>query len=843
MPASPVQQHYSQHNNSAHRNSSSSSRQSSTSSTAAHSASSSPLPGHAVQSLPVHSRHGQIHDEGNKGYPTLSVNSHFDSHTHSRVHRLAAQQSHPGSITLPPGYLYDYGPPSMPTSPHEFNLRQNQERGYFESAQQHRDRVKQGGHLKERSTEKVGLLPKRDLEWNRETDSESHILKPLASGPDDASVLDIDSLTTSLASMRYSPGGQSHRSSRVESSMSPLSISASMSVSASGSTSNSSSNPHSTVPSKPPSTKPTFSSPQNLPSISSSSLPAHFGMEGLSLETGLDATGGTMSAGGSRKASFISSAGAGAYDRPHQHPYPPSMSTRTSTDSTSESSGLFDSGSAAMSMTEDEFIGYRSPLMRRDRAQVLGNGEKERLSSLALSGPGSGPSSRAASVGGSRSVSRVGIKDYGSSVQQDFPLGSMRPGSSSSQGHGQTPTATQEGQTKHPHHPGPIALPPPPMTFNPMQMPMMPLSTMTPGHPHGHAPTPHAFPMGSMMNLGMNISPLYHPAHPGSAAMSAMAAAAMHGGGSPSPFGMYPGPPAVTGPMTPLTPHGLPPMTPSMPPFTFFPQQYYVDTRSGGVGAKGSGEEGHREGGRNGEGLREDRSSGNVQSAAAPHQMQPMRLNLNAVQGMFSPSGVAMSPGIFYGRPGQVPHPNPYINAAVGAPVHAVATHPAQSPLQLHPSYQYVAGVPHGGYPYPIPSPSVEPQGYFDHVYLPSSSEQAGGDTDRGGSQSVSRPGGGAVSGSSGQSSKEGLEEEVLSPVQEDVGSSDDEAQIVDDKYTPSRTHSVGHNCPSSIQGRGKFHRSGSDPLSGTGIGEVDAESHPTDNIPLSEKSNEASFL
>jgi hypothetical protein len=263
-------------------------------------------------------------------------------------------------------------------------------------------------------------------------------------------------------------------------------------------------------------------------------------------------------------------------------------------------------------------------------------------------------------------------------------------------------------QKQHPHHPGPIALPPPPsMSFNPMQMPMMmPLSTMTPGHPHGHAPTPHAYPMGSMMNLGMNISPLYHPAHPGSTAMPAMAAAALHGGGSPSPFAMYPGPPAMTSAM-----HGLPPVTPSMPPFSFFPQQYYA--WMGSVGVKGS-EEGHNcEAGREGEGTAEgrDRPSGNIQSVAS-HQMQrsqPLRLNLNAVQGGFSP-GVAMSPGTFYGRPGQVPHPNPYINAAVGAPIHPVATHPAQSPVHPLPTYQpgYVAGLPQGGYLYPIPSPQQD---------------------------------------------------------------------------------------------------------------------------------------
>ena len=650
----------------------------------------------------------------------------------------------------------------MPTSPHEIYQRSQQEKGYFERPPAHqqyqteRDRRKRDGRIKEGSLERM-RYQQGELEWKTEPESEpeSHT-RPHAQAPANSS-LDIESLSTSLASMKYSPsGGRSQSLARAESSLSPTSISTSLSVSVSGSTSNSNSNPssvfHSTAPSKPPSTKPTwapFTSPNNLPSVSSSSLPAQFDNDGLSLGAGFDATGRTISAGGSRKASVADQ---------YNHPYPLSISTRASTDTATstntESSGFSDTGSTALS--EDEHVGYRSPFMT----------EKMRASSVTPSESASGRQSRSSRTGfvaGSRSQSRAGGKDDENPSQSE--------------------EATLQMQKQHPHHPGPIALPPPPsMTFNPMQMPMMmPLATMTPGHPHGHVPTPHAYPM-------MNMSPLYHPAHHGSPSMAAMAAAAMHGGGSPSPFAMYPGPPAMAGAMMTLTPHGLPPITPSMPPFTFYPQQYY-----GSLGVKGPAEDGReRKGGEGGEGRDRDRAQAQVHQM--PRTQQPLRLNLNTA-GMpgasgFSP-GVALSPGTFYGRPGQVPHPNPYINAAVGAPVHAHAH--AQSPLQ-HPAaaYGYVA------YPYPIPSPPPvqgdggEPQGYFDHVYFPGAGEASEGGGG-GGKEDEAVRGGDSVS---------------------EGGRVEDE-QEQEHEDAPSRTHSVGPTRASSVHGtRGKFHRSGSDPMS-----------------------------
>jgi hypothetical protein len=148
-----------------------------------------------------------------------------------------------------------------------------------------------------------------------------------------------------------------------------------------------------------------------------------------------------MSVGGSRKASFTSSTGtgSGAYYQ-HPHLYPSSISKRTSTDSattTTDSSVMSDAGSIAVSMTEDELMGYRSPFIRQDLAQVFGNEEKDRAPSTAPSETGSGRLSRS-----SRSCWKSGSQLDGNSPLKDEPtLGRERHGSTSSRGHGQTASA------------------------------------------------------------------------------------------------------------------------------------------------------------------------------------------------------------------------------------------------------------------------------------------------------------------------------------------------------------------------------------------------------------------
>lgn len=190
-------------------------------------------------------------------------------------------------------------------------------------------------------------------------------------------------------------------------------------------------------------------------------------------------------------------------------------------------------------------------------------------------------------------------------------------------------------------HPGRIALPPPSVT----------------GFPHPHTLSPNT------------ISPLHHPHHPISP---------LH-----HPHTV------VT-----MTPHGLPPMTPSMPSFTFLPQP--------SPSVHGGPQPGNPP---------SNRPDG-PQPSNIPHILTPYT--------PFSP-GVTMSPGAFWGRPGA--GVNPY--AAVGAPVHM-----QQQWVQHGSPLREEAG----GYFPPVP-----PQEYFPFV-PPSSSglanevvpdgESSAGDTD-----------------------------------------------------------------------------------------------------------------
>jgi hypothetical protein len=206
-------------------------------------------------------------------------------------------------------------------------------------------------------------------------------------------------------------------------------------------------------------------------------------------------------------------------------------------------------------------------------------------------------------------------------------------------------------------HPGRIALPPPSVA----------------GFPHPHALSPNT------------ISPLHHPHHPISP---------LH-----HPHHI------VT-----MTPHGLPPMTPSMPSFTFLPQP--------SPGVHGGPQLGNPP---------VNRPDG-PQTSNVPHILTPYT--------PFSP-GVTMSPGAFWGRPGA--GVNPY--AAVGAPTHMQQQWVQHgSPLREDP----------GGYFPPVP-----PQEYFPFV-PPSSSglanevvpddESSAGDTDvsvkGSGNSGLVRPGG-----------------------------------------------------------------------------------------------------
>ncbi|TFK73542.1 hypothetical protein BDN72DRAFT_187207 [Pluteus cervinus] len=169
----------------------------------------------------------------------------------------------------------------------------------------------------------------------------------------------------------------------------------------------------------------------------------------------------------------------------------------------------------------------------------------------------------------------------------------------------------------HPRHPGPIVLPPPPPVTSFVQLQAHHGLSLSPLHPPG-------------------MSPLHHPGHPQ---------------------------------LVSLTPHGLPPITPSMPPFTMIPlspihpgpemdpmyhyahpmpevpPQPYIHHQT-------------------------PLYSPPLPPSPSTHMLPPHTRPLLHQFNSFSP-GIAMSPGAFWGRPaasGSNPH------AAVGAPLRNVAS-------------------------------------------------------------------------------------------------------------------------------------------------------------------------
>ncbi|KAI0355874.1 hypothetical protein OH77DRAFT_1503854 [Trametes cingulata] len=146
-----------------------------------------------------------------------------------------------------------------------------------------------------------------------------------------------------------------------------------------------------------------------------------------------------------------------------------------------------------------------------------------------------------------------------------------------------------------------------------------------------------------------------------------------------------------------MTPHGLPPITPSMPSFTFLPQP----------------------------------SPGLPSPAAVEPDRPTMHGHMQHVMTPFSPfsPGVTMSPGAFWGRPGS--GANPFINAAVGAPQQQQQQqqHPGQQQQQQQSQPGEHEGRPPDGYFPPVAVSMAmaqggamahqEPAGYFPWVPPP----------------------------------------------------------------------------------------------------------------------------
>lgn len=229
----------------------------------------------------------------------------------------------------------------------------------------------------------------------------------------------------------------------------------------------------------------------------------------------------------------------------------------------------------------------------------------------------------------------------------------------------QKPTSPQKpSQSSSRRQPGPISLPPPSTFTLPMLSPHHPQSPM---YHVGYAPS---HPGSPLYHPAMN-SPVHHPA------MSPLHHPSVHPYHHHMHYGV-------------MTPHGLPPITPSMPPFSFQPQQK-TNGRTILTERPGS-----NEGSRHSQAT-EGRSEAQPPSSPYHHPGHSQVSYLPSH--IFSP-GIPLSPGIMIPvspgyppsvtmvplTPGGVPLPMtpgvtmtpgafwpqaPWINPAPGAPVHA----------------------------------------------------------------------------------------------------------------------------------------------------------------------------
>ena len=304
--------------------------------------------------------------------------------------------------------------------------------------------------------------------------------------------------------------------------------------------------------------------------------------------------------------------------------------------------------------------------------------------------------------------------------RKSSPPGEQQP--AGSQGHGKKSTSSSSHR-----HPGPISLPPPTtftlppgVVFSPHAHPQSPIYhpgyPLSPVHPHPMG-SPLHHPLGSPLHHPAVHSPLHHPGHPQYGAYPHHAA--------PVHYGV-------------ITPHGLPPITPSMPPFTFLPPRAQTPTQNGHAGEDKENGERSQYVSQNEVG-QTDRSAAQV--SQAPYYSQSSNTPQQRIQytqvhpHMFSP-GIPLSPGIMVPispgivSPGMsvpvagVPVPMtpgvaltpgvtmppgafwshaPWMNPAVGAPVHV-----ANGPLeQSHAAVE--------GYFPPVSEPGSD-TGYFPPV-------------------------------------------------------------------------------------------------------------------------------
>ena len=314
-------------------------------------------------------------------------------------------------------------------------------------------------------------------------------------------------------------------------------------------------------------------------------------------------------------------------------------------------------------------------------------------------------------------------------------------------------------QSSSHRHPGPISLPPPTaftlppgVVFSPHAHPQSPIYhpgyPLTPVHPHPMG-SPLHHPLGSPLHHPAMHSPLHHPGHPQYGAYPHHAA--------PVHYGV-------------ITPHGLPPITPSMPPFTFLPPQVQTPTQHGQARENKESEERSQHLSQNeGSQINPPRWESTAQVSQPPYYPQSSNAPQQRMQytqvhphifspgiplsagimvplspGIVSPGvpipmagvpvpmtpGVTLTPGVTM-TPGALWSHAPWINPAVGAPVRAANGFDEQS----HAVEGYFPPVsqPSGDMGYFPPVPSVANDILKEgHVLASGSSVSHGGNVRQG---------------------------------------------------------------------------------------------------------------
>ncbi|KAL5481015.1 hypothetical protein ACEPAI_9956 [Sanghuangporus weigelae] len=260
---------------------------------------------------------------------------------------------------------------------------------------------------------------------------------------------------------------------------------------------------------------------------------------------------------------------------------------------------------------------------------------------------------------------------------------SDRPGQSSS-------ANSASPRSSHPAHPGPISLPPP-----------IPVSSFPLYSPHHHPMSPPGHP----------VSPPVYASYPSYGPMSPMHP-------YPVPAHMHP---------SNMTPHGLPPITPSMPSFSFVPQPSPGVPGGGNSAIPPTPAEGGTAPPTEGyppPGQPTDSAGNPITRGMGMALMSPSMHLPHHVFQPFTP-GTVMSPGAFYGRPNGGPPRGSYLNPAVGSPVmvhppYGLHSHPGSQPGSPY-YFQDPNGGPYGEEPngyFPPVGPSAQPrhEGYFPPV-------------------------------------------------------------------------------------------------------------------------------